>query len=181
MSVYQDHLNDEHRSAVDELVAMIREAYVNDKMIWICGNGGSAALASHMAIDLQKTSPIDPENPRIAAISLCDPAVLTAYANDDGYEFVFSKQLEVLGSAGDLLIGISASGASPNIFHAIVSAEKIGMKSYGLVGKAGDKEERPIENLTTMGVRVNSTDYGEVEGVHVCLMHAACEKLKGTA
>lgn len=97
------------------------------KRVYICGNGGSAANAIHIANDLVSVG--------IRACALtADIATLTAIANDFGYEYVFARQLEVFGDSQDLLIVLSGSGESPNIINAIITANSIGMHTWALVG-----------------------------------------------
>jgi D-sedoheptulose 7-phosphate isomerase len=102
------------------------------KRVYICGNGGSAANAIHMANDLILCG--------IKAHALvADVSTLTAIANDFGYEHVFSRQLRVFGEPGDLLIAMSGSGNSPNILEALKAAKEIGVKSWALIGMTGGK------------------------------------------
>jgi D-sedoheptulose 7-phosphate isomerase len=102
------------------------------KRVYICGNGGSAANAIHMANDLILCG--------IKAHALvADVSTLTAIANDFGYEHVFSRQLRVYGEPGDLLIAMSGSGNSPNILEALKVAKEIGVKSWALIGMTGGK------------------------------------------
>ena len=127
-------------------------AYRNEKQVFTAGNGGSASTASHMAADLGKNT-IGPNMPRFRIVSLSEnAAIVTALANDLGYESVFSEQLTNLIRAGDVLIVVSASGNSPNILRAIryaqkQSAEVVGLLGFdggaaaGLVGSAG---RRPV-------------------------------------
>src|SRR5688572_17465813 len=102
------------------------------KRVYICGNGGSAANAIHMANDLILCG--IRAHPLVADVS-----TLTAIANDFGYEHVFSRQLRVYGEPGDLLIAMSGSGNSPNILEALKAAKEIGVKSWALIGMTGGK------------------------------------------
>src|ERR671927_1692256 len=112
------------RDRLTRLGEMLYRAYRNEKQVFTLGNGGSAATASHMAADLAKNT-IGPNMRRFRVLSLNDNTpMLTALANDLGYENVFSEQLKNLVRAGDLLIAISASGNSPNVLNAIRCARE---------------------------------------------------------
>ena len=136
------------------------------RQIFICGNGGSAALASHMAIDMAKAGD------DIRVISLTDNvSVITAWANDTSYVEVFSRQLKNLSASGDLVIGISASGRSPNIVEAIKTARDKDCKTAVLTGNAGSGKQRPLHSLADHSVIVDSPVYGIVEDVHCAINH----------
>jgi D-sedoheptulose 7-phosphate isomerase len=104
----------------------------------ICGNGGSAADAQHMAAEFVNRLSKDFERPGLPAISLTtDTSFLTSYANDYGYEGVFERQLRALGQKGDVLIGISTSGNSGNVIRALAAARESGIQTIGLIGEGG--------------------------------------------
>jgi D-sedoheptulose 7-phosphate isomerase len=158
--------------AVERVVAVLDQAYQTRAKVFIAGNGGSAALASHLACDLEKTAA--GPRPRLArqrlrAHALTDNlATLTAWANDEGYEVVFAEQLRAHAEAGDVLVVISASGNSPNIVAALETALDLGLCTVALVGFDGG---RALE-LADHGLHVASHDYGVVEGAHGVLTHA---------
>ena len=161
-------------TVVQELYHLIRNAYHNGNTIFLCGNGGSAALASHMAIDLTKYSPN-----RIKAISLTDNvAAITAIANDFDYDFIFSYQLAEICEAGDLLIAISASGASMNMILAAEMCKQRGGLTAALTGNAGDAKKRPLHTIADHAIIIESSIYGVVEDVHCSVMHTICQQLK---
>src|SRR5919109_145427 len=121
-------------ATIDE---MLFRAYRNEKQVFTLGNGGSASTASHMAADLSKNT-IGPNMRRFRVLSLNDnTSMLTALANDLGYEHVFSEQLKNLVRAGDLLIVVSASGNSPNVLNAIRCAQLHCAEVAGVFGLAG--------------------------------------------
>jgi D-sedoheptulose 7-phosphate isomerase len=133
------------------------------KRVFIIGNGGSAATASHFACDLSKNAG------GFAAIALTDHVpTLTALANDLSYQDVFSKQLEALASPDDILVAISVSGNSPNIIQALGYARSIGMTTVGLLGFEGGW----AKNLCDACVVVKSYNYERVEDVHLAICHA---------
>lgn len=139
--------------------------------VFIAGNGGSAATASHLACDLTKTTlganPREKSN-RFRVVSLSDNvALMTAWANDEGYDHIFSEQIKNLGREDDVLVVISASGNSPNIVAALEVARMLGMRTVALLGFGGGR----AKSLAGESIVVDSYDYGLVEGVHSVLGH----------
>jgi D-sedoheptulose 7-phosphate isomerase len=136
--------------------------------IYFIGNGGSAATASHFANDLA-IGTNDYVRP-FRAISLTDNnAVITALGNDFGYEEIFSRQLRVLGKAGDVVVAISASGNSPNLMHAIDYAKSAGIKSIAITAFDGGK----MKIMADDGIHVPTApkEYGPAEDIHMVLDH----------
>jgi D-sedoheptulose 7-phosphate isomerase len=165
----------ELRTAIDELPTgrlaalgeMLYRAYRNEKQVFILGNGGSASTASHMAADLAKNT-IRPNMRRFRVLSLNDnTALLTALANDLGYENVFSEQLKNLIQPGDLLIAISASGNSDNVLEAISYAQHRRAETVGILGFDGGA----ALELVDLAIVVPSDHYGVVEDVHLIINH----------
>jgi D-sedoheptulose 7-phosphate isomerase len=154
----------------DQLAALgeiLFRAYRNDKQVLVMGNGGSSSTASHMAADLAKNT-IGPNMRRFRISSLNDnAAIVTALANDLGYENVFSEQLTSLIRAGDVLIAVSASGNSPNILNAMRYARSRSAEVVGLLGFDGGQ----AAELSDLAVIVPSHDYGVVEDVHLVINH----------
>ena len=147
---------------------MIMQAHVDDKQIFVFGNGGSASLASHFANDIGKGSVIDGIR-RFRIMCLNDNvSVMTAYANDLGYSSVYVEQLANLMNEGDLVIAISASGNSPNVVRAIEYAKKNGAKTVGWTGMGGGKFVSLVDCL----ICVKSNIYGPIEDVHCMVNHA---------
>ena len=147
---------------------MIMQAHVDDKQIFVFGNGGSASLASHFANDIGKGSVIDGVR-RFRIMCLNDNvSVMTAYANDLGYSSVYVEQLANLMNEGDLVIAISASGNSPNVVRAVQYAKENGAKTVAWVGMDGGK----LFNLVDCAVHVRSSIYGPIEDVHCMIGHA---------
>ncbi len=140
--------------------------------ILVCGNGGSAADAQHLAAEL--SGRYVKERKALAGIALTtDTSALTAIANDYGYEFVFSRQVEALGRPGDVLIGISTSGNSPNVIKAVESAQALGMHTIGLLGKDGGK----LKGLVDEALVVPSAVTARIQEVHQMVYHFWCECL----
>ncbi len=138
--------------------------------ILFCGNGGSAADAQHLAAELVGRF----RRPRrgLAAIALTtDSSVLTSIANDFGYDQVFQRQVEALGKPGDLLIGLSTSGASENVCAAMEEARRIGLYGVALTGQDGGR----LAELADGVLRVPSTSTARVQEAHIFCGHVLCE------
>jgi D-sedoheptulose 7-phosphate isomerase len=167
----------------DRVTQAVEAAHAAGKQIFVIGNGGSAATASHMMNDLNKGTlghKGDASWKRFRVIALTDNvSLMTAWANDTDYNSVFSEPLKNLAQSGDLLIAISASGNSPNIIAAVEAAKQLGVKVVGLAGFTGGK----LAKMADAAVVVPSSDYGPVEDVHMILDHILTsylyEKLKG--
>src|ERR1700694_4246482 len=126
-------------SDLQAVLSILEEAYHNGHRIFVVGNGGSAATASHFALDLAKNT-IMPGAPRLKAISLTDHVpLITAWSNDTAYEHIFSEQLANLIEPGDVVLGISASGNSLNVINAIHLAHRSRAATIGLLGATGGK------------------------------------------
>ena len=140
--------------------------------ILLCGNGGSAADAQHIAAEL--TGRYKTERGALAGIALTtDTSALTAIGNDYGYEFVFSRQLEALGREGDLLIAISTSGNSGNVVKALELAQKIGIKTIGLSGRTGGA----MNELCELNLVVPSNDTPRIQEMHIMIGHIICQAI----
>lgn len=172
-STVQELINKTPFDAVDKVVEAMVNAYRDEKIIYICGNGGSAATATHFGCDLAKR-PIVAGQPRYRVISLTDNnALMTALSNDIGYEVVFSEQLIPLVRKGDILIGISGSGNSKNVLNAVEVAKQAGTITIGFSGYDGGKLAPAVD----ISVHVPSFNMAMVEDVHLMLEHAICERL----
>lgn len=140
--------------------------------ILVAGNGGSAADAQHLAAEL--SGRYVKERKALAGLALTtDTSALTAIGNDYGYEFVFSRQVEALGRPGDVFIGISTSGNSPNVIRAVESAKALGMHTLGLLGKDGGR----LKGLVDEALVVPSTVTARIQEVHQMVYHFWCECL----
>lgn len=151
--------------------AVLLQAFCDGAWVFVAGNGGSAALASHFACDLEKTtsgrSPRTVKK-RFQVMSLVDNvASLTAWANDETYDCVFAERLRGRGRPGDVLFVISASGNSPNIIEALDVARTIGMTTVGWLGFSGGQALARCD----VPIHVPSDDYGLVESAHGALAH----------
>ncbi len=169
----------EMRAALDRLpvdatgrvVEIILDAYRRKQRVYIIGNGGSAATATHFACDLSKATIVEGRD-RLRVTSLTDNvALLTAWANDTSYDRVFAEQLANLLNPGDVVIAISASGNSPNVLAAVEKARMRGAVTIGLVGFKGGRLQAAVD----AAVHVSSDSYGVVEDCHLLLGHAITE------
>jgi D-sedoheptulose 7-phosphate isomerase len=150
-----------------QITEVIRRARSEGKTIFIFGNGGSAATASHMVCDFGKNTRREKE-PRIKVLALNDNMpTFSAYANDEGYEVVFAEQLKTLGEAGDIVIAISGSGNSPNILAGVKTASEMGMMTVGLTGMGGGK----LKDLVDLVLVVESQNIAQVEDAHMIIDH----------
>ena len=169
---------------LDEIIRVIEHARDAGRQIFIIGNGGSAATASHMMNDLCKGTlghKGDAPWPRLRVIALTDNvSLMTAWANDTDFNHIFSEPLKNLAQRGDVLVAISASGNSPNILAAVEAAKQIGVTVLGLAGFTGGK----LAKMADVSLVVPSDGYGPVEDVHMILDHVITsylyEKLKAT-
>ena len=140
-----------------------------NKVLW-CGNGGSAAQAQHLAAEL--VGRFRRDRRAFASIALTtDSSVLTAVANDSGYEYVFARQIEALCVAGDVVVGISTSGKSPNVCAALERARERGAFAIAMTGKHGGR----MANLADVSLRVPSQDAARIQEGHILCGHILCE------
>lgn len=154
--------------AVEEVVTRFFQAYLEGRALYIFGNGGSAALASHTACDLGKGTAIN-GNKRLRVMSLTDNvALITAWANDFAYEDIFAAQLQPLVGRGDIAFAISGSGNSPNVLKALSLAREAGGINIGLTGFQGGR----MRALCDACVIVPSEHMQQIEDAHVCIMHS---------
>jgi len=162
------------RESMNALGETLLRAYRNNKQVFLLGNGGSSSTASHMAADLAKNT-IGPNMKRFRIVSLNDnAAIMTALANDLGYENVFSEQLTNLIQAGDVLIVVSASGNSPNVLKAMRYARSRSAEVVGLLGFDGGAAAA----LSDIALIVPSDHYGVVEDVHLIVNHIMVDYFK---
>lgn len=154
-------------SDIEETASVIFGAFKKGKRIFIMGNGGSATTAIHFARDLQIGTAVAGK-PRLRVTCLADNvASITSLANDISYDSIFEEQLIGQLEAGDVVIGISASGNSPNVLRAVEYARKNGAVTIGFIGFGGGK----LKKLTNKSIILSSQDYGQVEDIHMALSH----------
>jgi len=154
-------------SEIEAGLSVLADALRNERGVYICGNGGSASTASHLAVDLGKNLRTD-HGLRMRVVSLTDNVPwLTAVANDQGYENCFAEQLRNYLQPADLVVGISASGDSENVVRAFQMARDVGAERLALIGFDGGR----LKQLATRRVWVDSYDYGVVESLHLIVAH----------
>ena len=152
---------------IAQVVELLEEARLKAKRVFIFGNGGSAATAPHFAADLSKGA-ISKGKARIKAFALTDNVpLLTAWANDTVYENIFAEQLENLVEQGDIAIGVSGSGNSPNVLNGIKVARTKGATTIGFIGFDGGK----LKDLVDIRITVPSHNMEQVEDIHLLLEH----------
>jgi D-sedoheptulose 7-phosphate isomerase len=154
-------------SVLDGAYAVIATAVREARRVFVAGNGGSAAISDHLCCDWTKGTHTDGHPPLRTHSLASNVALLTAIGNDFGYEHVFSRQVEMLGSAGDVLILISSSGNSANIIAAADTAKAMGITTIGLTGFTGGA----LAARADFSLYVPYANYGLVEDCHQILMH----------
>lgn len=156
--------------AITECAEVILGTVRNGKKILVCGNGGSAADAQHIAAEF--TGRYETERRALPAIALTtDTSALTAISNDYGFERVFTRQVEALAAEGDCLIAISTSGTSPNVISAVMEARKRGCRIVGMTGASGKK----LASLSDACILVPSARTARIQEVHITIAHIWCE------
>ena len=158
---------------VDRAVEKITHAFRHHKPMLICGNGGSAADASHIAGELVGRFLKDRQALKCLALTT-DPAVMTAVGNDLGYDQVFARQVEAFGESGGILLGLSTSGNSINVIEAFKKARNLQMTTIALTGEGGGK----LAMLSDVLIDVPSKHTPYIQQVHLCLYHYLCEAIE---
>ena len=153
---------DEIQAAATAIVDSLR----NDGKILFCGNGGSAGDAQHLATEFVSTLTLERTRPAIAALALTtDTSLLTAIANDFGFEEVFARQVEALGRRGDVLVGISTSGNSRNVVRAFQQAGVQGLTTIALTGEGGGA----LAPVADVAIRVPSAETAHIQELHIAI------------
>jgi phosphoheptose isomerase len=154
-----------------EAASLIAEAFRSDKKLLLCGNGGSAADCQHMAAEFVSRLTKEVARRALPAIALTtDTSFLTAFANDCGYDGIFERQVEALGQAGDVLLGISTSGSSSNVIRALQRAKQLGVKTIALIGAGGE-----MAALADVTISVPSAQTQYIQESHLSIEHIVCE------
>jgi D-sedoheptulose 7-phosphate isomerase len=152
-------------ASLEDAIDMVESLRKENKKVMIIGNGGSAAIASHMAVDFWK-------NGGIKATAFNDSSLLTCIGNDYGYPFVFSKPIEMFADKGDVLIAISSSGRSENILNGVKAAE---VKGCRIITMSGFKSDNPLRSMGEINFYVPSISYGYVELTHNTICHCIAD------
>ncbi len=161
-------------SDINSSAELIINAFKNGKKVLVCGNGGSAADAQHFVAELIMR--FEKNRAPLPAIALTtDSSVLTACSNDFGYECVFEKQVQALGQEGDVFIGISTSGNSPNVINAVKVAKQKNIKTVLFLGKDGGK----LKNMACdSNIIVPSNITARIQEVHITIIHILCNLIE---
>jgi D-sedoheptulose 7-phosphate isomerase len=155
--------------AISQVAGMIVEALGNGKKLLLMGNGGSAADAQHFAAEI--VGRFRMERRGLPAIALCtDTSILTAVGNDYGFASIFSRQVEALAAEGDVVIGISTSGSSENVFSALSLARRMGCRTVGLLGKDGGT----IREIVDIDLIVPCQATPRIQEGHILIIHIIC-------
>ena len=173
----------EHRSVLDsvmqldESIEKVANLFISclDKggTIFWCGNGGSASDSQHLAGELVGRF-VDERKPLKSVALTADSAVMTCIVNDYGYEHIFSRQLEALGSKGDVLVGITTSGNSKNVLKAFEVAKNKGVSTIGLLGKGGGL----AKGLVDESIIIPSNSTARVQEMHILIGHILCDLIE---
>lgn len=177
-SDYLDMLSDDIRNInfniFEKILILIENTIKKKRTLFVCGNGGSAAIANHFVCDyLKYIRTFTDIKPNIISLST-NVETITAISNDFTYDDIFSYQLDSLASKGDTLLAISSSGNSKNIVKVINLANKIGLSTISFTGFGGGTAHRKSK----FGIKFNSCNYGVVEDMHHTLMHLICQFIR---
>lgn len=157
---------------IEQVVHVMAESFRNGRKVLLFGNGGSATDASHIAAEFVNRFKI--ERRGLPAIALaCDPAVVTSIANDYSFDRLFARQIETFGARGDIAIGISTSGNSPNVLAGLKAAKELGMVTIGWTGGTGGQ----MAKLVDYPFVVPSGNTPRIQECHITLGHVLCERL----
>ena len=163
-------LVNKHGETFGKCSEIVANGLKNDKTIFWCGNGGSAAESSHLAVEL--IGRFKNNRRSLPSLSLnADTSAITCIANDFGYDEIFARQLEGLGKKGDVLIVLSSSGKSENILRVLVKAKEMGITSIALLGKGGGK----AVSLSDFAIVIESDETARIQEMHLLLGHTLCE------
>ena len=164
----RSHIANNYIEIIAEIVVVITECLRNNGKVFIFGNGGSAADAQHFAAEFVGRYKKDRIALPVLALTT-DTSILTAIANDFGYDQVFSRQLEALARVGDVAIALSTSGKSPNVLRAIESARSLGVRTIGLSG------DRGMAAIVDWQISIPSSETPRIQEMHMTILHLICE------
>ena len=174
ISILQQTIDQLPRQLISDVIDVLQDARLRGSNIFIMGNGGSASTASHFVCDLAKNTRYE-GLPHFKVIGLTDNvAILSAYANDEGYEKVFAQQLASLIRPKDVVIGISTSGNSANVIHAIEEAHRHDGITIGFTGFDGGR----VGQIVKFNIHIKSDIVEHVEDIHLMLEHIIVRTIK---
>ncbi|RCS72803.1 D-sedoheptulose 7-phosphate isomerase [Vibrio casei] len=165
--------DDKNLQDIESAAKMIADSFKQGGKVLSCGNGGSHCDAMHFAEEL--TGRYRENRPGYPGIAISDPSHLSCVSNDFGYEYVFSRYLEAVGSKGDVLFGLSTSGNSGNILKAMEAAKSKGMKTIALTGKDGGK----MAGIADVEIRVPHFGYADrIQEIHIKIIHIVIQLIE---
>ena len=172
-TAFRASFDSDHIRALEQIADEIQQTFKRGNKVLLCGNGGSAADAQHIAAEF--IARFKRERKSLPAIALTtDTSILTAIGNDYSYERVFARQVEGLGETGDILIAISTSGNSKNILEAAKTARSLGLKVIGFSGKAGGA----LKELVDLVYCAASDETPHIQEMHITALHAISEAVE---
>jgi D-sedoheptulose 7-phosphate isomerase len=167
------HVLDAHVEAIAQVAQAMQECVRANGTVYWCGNGGSAADSQHLAAEL--VGRFKRERRALASIALTtDTSVLTAVGNDYGYDEIFSRQIEAVVRAGDLVFGLSASGNSRNVVKALQTAKGLGARTVGLLGRDGGQ----LRAFCDLSIVIASADPARIQEMHMMIGHILCDLIE---
>lgn len=158
---------------IEKAVEMCINGFKNGNKLYLCGNGGSAADAQHIAAELSGRFNYD-RDPLPAEALHVNTSFLTAVANDYDYTKIYSRMVEAFGESGDILIGLSTSGNSANVVNAMKTAKEMQLLTIGLTGEKGGK----LESLSDICIKVPSNNTARIQEAHILIGHIICEEVE---
>ena len=158
---------------IEEIVELCIVAFRKNKKMLLCGNGGSAADAQHIAAELSGRFYKD-RKPLYAEALHVNSSFITAVANDYGYDKTYARMTEAAGREGDILLGISTSGNSPNVVNALKIANEIGLKTIGFTGNNGGK----MASICDYIIKIPSDDTPRIQEAHILIGHIICQLIE---
>jgi len=169
-SVFQ---NDSLKANIQKIVYESVTAFKSDRKMLFCGNGGSASDAQHIAAELSGRFYAD-RPPLYAEALHVNSSFMTAVSNDYGYEATYARMIEAAGKKGDILVGLSTSGNSPNVLNAIQKAKELGMKTVGFTGKNGGA----MRDICDIMIYAPSDDTPRIQEAHILVGHIICQLIE---
>jgi D-sedoheptulose 7-phosphate isomerase len=167
------HVAETQGASIQAMIECIWESMQQGGKLLICGNGGSAADAQHLATECMVR--LEAERAPLPAIALTtDTSLLTAAGNDYGFETIFARQVAGLGRPGDVLLAISTSGNSPNVVCAVEEAHRRGLRTLGLLGRDGGR----LKDMVHIALVVPSSNTQRIQEVHITIGHILCGTLE---
>jgi D-sedoheptulose 7-phosphate isomerase len=167
------HVAETQGAIIQAMIECIWESMQQGGKLLICGNGGSAADAQHLATECMVR--LEAERTPLPAIALTtDTSLLTAAGNDYGFETIFARQVAGLGRPGDVLMAISTSGNSPNVVRAVEEAHRRGLRTLGLLGRDGGR----LKDMVHIALVVPSSNTQRIQEVHITIGHILCGTLE---